>query len=294
MRNPIRMWVGAAMLAICGLVPTAIAATAAGEVLLLTGRGTATDPSSGTIRELAKGDPVHAGEIINSSINSYVNLKFSDGSYILLRPNTRFVIEAFVDANAAAPAATAATPAPAKPAAPPTTIATAPAPAASAGSRAFFRLLKGGFRAVSGLIGKADQNEYQVTTPVATIGIRGTDYLVVICDTACARDPVLRAELPEEAGTLEGGIVAGVISGGIGLSTAAAPQAQAPATISSAFGWLGVGIMQQGATQLPGSSAELGQGQYAVVTSRQKIHTLGQAPKFLLKDPIPNPAALCE
>jgi hypothetical protein len=294
MHHPIRTWVSAAFLAACGLIQTAVAATPAGEVLLLTGRGTATDPSAGAIRELRKGDPVHAGEIINSSINSYVNLKFSDGSYILLRPNTRFVIEDYVDSRAAAvsappPAAVAA------PAAVPAVIAGTPAPGeSSAGSRAFFRLLKGGFRAVSGLIGKADQNEYQVSTPVATIGIRGTDYLVVICDTAWARDPVLRAELPEEVGALEGGIVAGVISGGIGLSTLPQAGAAAPAPVSHAFGWLGIGLLQQGGTLLPGSSAELREGQYAVVTAARKIHPLDQPPKFLIKDPIPNPAALCE
>lgn len=37
-------------------------------------------------------------------------------------------------------------------------------------------LLKGGFRTLTGLIGRANKNNYLVRTPTATIGIRGTDH----------------------------------------------------------------------------------------------------------------------
>lgn len=37
-------------------------------------------------------------------------------------------------------------------------------------------LLKGGFRTLTGLIGRANRSNYQVRTPTATIGIRGTDH----------------------------------------------------------------------------------------------------------------------
>ena len=37
-------------------------------------------------------------------------------------------------------------------------------------------LLKGGFRTLTGLIGRANKSNYQVRTPTATIGIRGTDH----------------------------------------------------------------------------------------------------------------------
>ena len=42
--------------------------------------------------------------------------------------------------------------------------------------RSFFSLLKGGFRTVTGLIGKLRREQYRIDTAVATIGIRGTDY----------------------------------------------------------------------------------------------------------------------
>ena len=37
-------------------------------------------------------------------------------------------------------------------------------------------LIKGGFRTLTGLIGRANKNNYLVRTPTATIGIRGTDH----------------------------------------------------------------------------------------------------------------------
>ena len=41
-------------------------------------------------------------------------------------------------------------------------------------------LVEGGFRTITGLIAKTNPNNYQVNTPVATIGVRGTDYTVVL------------------------------------------------------------------------------------------------------------------
>ncbi len=246
-------------------------AAAAGEVLLITGRGTASDPASGRIRELVKGDAVYAGEIVSSSINSYINLKFADGSFILLRPNTRFAVEAFelaasapapaavepIAAPAAASAPIAETPAPADP-----RRAPAPTTATDSGARAYFRLLKGGFRAVSGLIGKANAAEYRVTTPVATIGIRGTDYVVILCDAACARDPVLGDSIPAGR-TAEGGIVVGVIQGGVFVSSTAGP------------------------------ATDVGANQYLATLPDGTQLTLPFEPRFLRVDPIPNPATVC-
>lgn len=305
----------------------ALAAQAA-EVLLITGRGTATDPVGGGIRELAKGDAIYPGEIINAAVNSYINLKFSDGGFILLRPNSRFVVEDFADASqppaaeqvAVTPAVTpppAAAPAPqpavkppadskkkpSKPSAAPAAAATPPAPAvvppvapapaqAPRSSRAFFRLLKGGFRAVSGLIGKANPAEYRVSTPVATIGIRGTDYLVVICDAACARDPILRAELPPEVSALEGGIVTGIMEGTIGVTTQS-PVASLPA-VGHALLWTGLTMNVKGLGTTNELSATDGTPNYAVVTNDRKFVPLDRPPGFLQRDPIPNPATVCQ
>jgi hypothetical protein len=302
--------------------PAVAAVAPSGEIALVTGRGTATNPATGSIRNLEKGDAVYAGEILSSAVNSYINIKFIDGSYILLRPKTRFQIQEFVLAGAApaaapavtppaaAPAAgtgktpspkptpsqrkkstaTAKTPAktpqqsipapdvavtvPSTPAAPPAISDTIPSPAstttvasaegvAAPGSRAFFRLLKGGFRAVSGLIGKVDRNEYRVDTPVATIGIRGTDYLLILCDEACRNDPVIDDSVPETS-NVDGGLIVGVVSGGVAVLNQA------------------------------GKEAALTENEYLINLPDGSQIRLPFEPRFLKVDPIPNPTGICQ
>ncbi|HUS25362.1 MAG TPA: FecR family protein [Candidatus Binatia bacterium] len=152
----------------------------AAEVLLVTGSVKAT-AKDGAQRSLSGGDAVDAGDSLVVGPNSYANLKFSDGGRILLRPNTEFAVEAWRYKEGAAPA----------PEPPPVTTRkkgkTAPASPPSAGNQAFFRLVRGGFRAISGLI-KGDRGAYHVSTPVATIGIRGTDYEVQTCTNDCPSD----------------------------------------------------------------------------------------------------------
>lgn len=44
--------------------------------------------------------------------------------------------------------------------------------------KSVMNLIEGGFRTVTGLIAKNNSSDYSVNTPVATIGVRGTDYTV--------------------------------------------------------------------------------------------------------------------
>ena len=173
-----------------GLVgSTAWADPAAGTATLVTGHVSAAAPS-GEIRDILKGGQVFQGEVIITSPGSYVNIEFTDGGRVLLRPETRFSIERYQYAGAQAP-----------------TRGQAPVRQESA----FFRLLKGGFRAVSGLIGHTRREDYGVQTPVATIGIRGTDYEVRYCNGDCG----------DISPTPQDGLYAGVESGGIALTNGA-------------------------------------------------------------------------
>jgi hypothetical protein len=157
-------------------------------------------------------------------------------------------------------AGSAEPPAPAKtPAQPAPAPLAAAAPGSNSGaSRAVFRLLKGGFRAISGLIGKINHDEYQVTTPVATIGIRGTDYLAVICDATCALDPSIASVLPPGVSAL-GGLVTTVYAHSIVVTDA-------------------------------GGSVTLLEGQYLLVLPDGTNILLPGEPHFLHVDPVPNPA----
>jgi len=166
-------------------------APAAGTATLVTGHVSAATPS-GEIRDLNKGSPIYEGEVVITSGSSFVNIEFTDGGRVLLRPESRFQIERYQYAGAAAQPA-AGQPQAAQPV---------------RQESAFFRLLKGGFRAVSGLIGHTRREDYAVQTPVATIGIRGTDYEVRFCQGDCG----------DVTPTPKDGLYAGVQSGSIALT----------------------------------------------------------------------------
>jgi len=76
--------------------------------------------------------------------------------------------------------------------------------------RAFFNLIKGGFRTITGLIGKVNKSNYAVKTATATIGIRGTNFALLHCaEGSCgarAKDGVY--------GGVSGGIIAATNSTG--------------------------------------------------------------------------------
>lgn len=248
---------------------TANPVTPAGEVILLTGRGTATNSQTGAIRSLIKGDPIYSGDILNAGSNSYMNLKFSDGAFMLLRPNTRFLIDhyAYAASGALPPPSPTTAPISSKPA--PALVSSTPAAnSQSEGTlqRAFFRLLKGGFRTVSGLIGKTNATDYQVTTPVATIGIRGTDYYAYICDLACANDPIVLESLDLEHvdhGLALNSTLDGVIHGSIAVTNAA------------------------------GHTEILDAGEFLLTLSDGRQIHLPREPDFLRTQPFPDPLTLC-
>lgn len=212
------------------------AATAAGKVVMLTGQATAVG-AEGTVRKLAKNDEIFAGDLINSGFGSYVNLRFADGAFFLLRPETRFEVEAYEYAAPTAPAAApaaAATPAP-TPAAPGTApLVTTEKPRSSGSSRAFFRLVKGGFRSVSGLIGKISTEDYRVSTPVATIGIRGTKYSASLCEGACSDRNEISAQLQQAGAPTTGSevvLITEVEEGQIAIQAPGGSSLQGPGTV---------------------------------------------------------------
>ena len=53
---------------------------------------------------------------------------------------------------------------------------------------AILDLLRGGLRLVTGLVGRANPEAYRLNTPVATIGIRGTEFNTRLCAADCAAE----------------------------------------------------------------------------------------------------------
>lgn len=189
-------------LALLLLLPAMGAAAArndAGRISMLTGRATAAG-DEGVIRPLVEGGRVFSGEVISTGPGSYLNIVFTDGGRILLRPNSRFEITRYRYSGTE----------PAGEAPRDDTATTGQAESDSA----FFSLLKGGFRAITGLVGQRDKQDFSVRTPVATIGIRGTDFEVRLCSGDCQDI----SPAPRD------GLYAGVFDGGIGIVNGAGEQ----------------------------------------------------------------------
>lgn len=150
----------------------------AGEVIFVTGSVTAErEPPVA----LAKGDRVLVQDTIATGAASRVQLLMIDGARIAIRPLSRLRIEeyAFPSGEGAAPGQPIVT---------------------TSRDRSVTSLLKGGFRSITGAIGKDVEESYEVRTPVGVLGIRGTDYAAVFCRGDCNWAPGIGAAAPVEDG----------------------------------------------------------------------------------------------
>ncbi|MBL8225476.1 MAG: FecR domain-containing protein [Chromatiales bacterium] len=144
------------------LLATELALAAAGKVLFVSG---SVQVERGATRALAAGDAIEVGDVIVTGPASRAQLLMADGAKVALRAGTRFRIDAMtLPASVTAPGQARAT--------------------TAEGSSAA-TLLKGGFRTVTGSVGKSNPAGYQVRTPVGVLGIRGTDYALTWCDKDC-------------------------------------------------------------------------------------------------------------
>ncbi len=121
-----------------------------GRVALLRGKGSATGNDNKT-RYLTTGAAVYQLDTLETGINSFAVIAFTDKSRVTMSPATVFKVEEYRFK-------------PAKP----------------KENNGFMRFIRGGLRLVTGLIGKLNRSSYRVATPTATIGIRGTGF-----DLAC-------------------------------------------------------------------------------------------------------------
>jgi len=119
----------------------------AGTVMQLSGPLMA-KKADGKVKLLAIKSEVEQGDTLLTEKETYAMIKLIDNSEITLKPNTRFVIEQF--------------------------SYTAEQPD---GDHAIFSLIKGGLRSVTGLLGKRNKERFEMKTPAATIGIRGTTFI---------------------------------------------------------------------------------------------------------------------
>ncbi len=128
------------------------------------------------IATLLKGDSVLVKDTVITGAASRAQLLMIDGAKIAIRPDSRIVIEEYAYAAAASG----------------TGIATV----LSSDDSSVISLVKGGFRSITGAIGKENPSNYEVRTAVGVLGIRGTDFAVLFCSSDCGSAPGVSAGSP--------------------------------------------------------------------------------------------------
>lgn len=143
-------WLAAA----AGTLLAAAAGTAwgqnvAGQFLTVIGEVRLLSPSGD--RRPERGGDVREGDTILTAPGALVQVRLADGGMLSIRGDTEMKFDRFAHAGRE-----------------------------DRSSSMFISLLKGGFRSVTGLIGQLNRDGYRITTPSATIGIRGTDHEPVV------------------------------------------------------------------------------------------------------------------
>ena len=106
--------------------------------------------ADGRTSAIVRGMSVHVGERIETEQGGHVHLRFVDGAFVSVRPGSRLVIETY-RYDAARPQESAIR----------------------------FTLEQGVVRAISGKGAEAAREHFRLNTPIAAIGVRGTDFVVL-------------------------------------------------------------------------------------------------------------------
>jgi hypothetical protein len=142
-----RFGLGALMWLIAfAVTPGAAFADAVGTVLFVVG-DVKVSTGGAPRRSLGKSDVIVEGDILATGENSSAQIKMRDGGVLAVRANTELKFDIFKIAR--------------NPGEPQSSV---------------MSLVKGSLRAITGLIGRNNKQEYKISTAVATIGIRGTDH----------------------------------------------------------------------------------------------------------------------
>ena len=142
-------------LAICALLLNAGAGRAqdsapevVGEITTLIGQGIIRNASGE--QAATRGQRVHAGDRIETGEGGHVHIRFVDGGLVSVRPLSRLVVEEYSKAGSGSLAAIK------------------------------FRLEEGVVRSVTGQWGEASRDRFRLNTPIAAIGVKGTDFVVKV------------------------------------------------------------------------------------------------------------------
>lgn len=143
----------------------------------------------GSTRVLSLQSAVLQGDSLSTEAGTYARIRFNDGGEVVLRPNSQFQVSAY-RYNLLKPEE----------------------------DNAVFKLVKGGMRAVTGLLGRRSMDKLQYQTTTATIGIRGTNLGAQLCNDDCNDIPTITGTPPEN------GLYVDVASGEVDVTNPAGTQ----------------------------------------------------------------------
>src|SRR3954470_19867940 len=149
----VRSAIGACLL----LAAAAAGAQVAGQVEFSRGVGFAQSAGQ-TPRTLGRGLELKEGDRLTTSDGGSAIIKMQDGTRMTVRPNSELVISQYQFKEN------------------------------GPDNSMLMQLVRGGFRAVTGLINKSSPNAARIQTSTATIGIRGTDFDARVCSGECGRE----------------------------------------------------------------------------------------------------------
>lgn len=121
----------------------------AGHVIIAKGEVVAIN-ATGEIRALQRRSEIYSGDTLRTGDDGNAQIRFIDKALLTLKPDSELNISDYQLASAED----------------------------KTSEKAVMNLVKGGFRTITGSIGKGDKSAYKVSTPAASIGIRGTNYEV--------------------------------------------------------------------------------------------------------------------
>ena len=184
------------------------------------------------------------GSVISTGPGAQVVLKFDDGQQVVLNETTTFRITDFRYRQAE-----------------------------PRGDRAVFDLLQGALRFITGIVGNRNREIVQVRVPQATIGIRGTDFMVALVNPAYVSVISGAVGATNAAGTVVFG--AGTVGSVASASSLAVtiPATALPGAVGSAFNSLAAAQVSAAVTGAAGGAAGAASGAAAAPVATAGVGT---------------------